>query len=116
MKIKDYFNSEIKETKVMSKKLSKYIAVLDYIDKTLIVSSATSVGINIISFASVTGFPVGTASASFSLLFLLTTGVIKKLLKIIRNKKKRHNNIVMLAKSKLNSIETLILIINKSSN
>ena len=108
MKIKDYSNSEIKETKLMSKKLSKYIAVFDYIDKTLIVSSATSVGINIISFAIVTGLPVETASASLSLVFLLTTGLIKKVLKITRNKKKRHNNIVMLAKSKLNSIETLI--------
>ena len=31
-----------------------------------------------------------------------------KRLKITRNKKKKHNEIVMLAKSKLNSIETLI--------
>ena len=30
------------------------------------------------------------------------------MLKITRNKKKKHNNIVMLAKSKLNSIKTLI--------
>ena len=45
-KIKDYFNSEIQERKTMSKKLSKYIAAFDYIDKTLIVSCATSGGIN----------------------------------------------------------------------
>ena len=38
----------------------------------------------------------------------MTTGIIKKLLKITKNKKKKHNKIVMLAKSKLNSIETLI--------
>ena len=36
-KIKDYFNSEIPERKIMSKKLSKYIAAFDYFDKTLIV-------------------------------------------------------------------------------
>ena len=36
-KIKDYFNSEIQERKTISKKLIKYIAALDYIDKTLIV-------------------------------------------------------------------------------
>ena len=41
-KIKTYFYSEIQERKTMNKKLSKYIAVFDYIDKTLIVSSATS--------------------------------------------------------------------------
>ena len=68
-KIKDYFNSEIQERKTMSKKLSKYIAAFDYIDKTLIVLSATSGGINIISFTSVIGIPAGLASASFTLVF-----------------------------------------------
>ena len=92
----------------MSKKLSKYIAAFDYIEKIFIVLSTTSGGISIIFFTSVIGVPVGIASASFSLVFSLTTGIIKKLLKITRNKKKKHNKIVMLAKSKLNSIETLI--------
>ena len=41
-KIKGYFDSEIQERKIMSKKTSKYIAAFDYIDKTLIVLSATS--------------------------------------------------------------------------
>ena len=36
-KIKDYFNSEIQERETMSKKLSKYIAGFDYIEKTLII-------------------------------------------------------------------------------
>ena len=92
----------------MSKKLSKYIDAFDYFDKTLIVSSARSGGISIISIASVIGAFAGIASASFSLLFPLTTGIIKKLLKITRNKKKKDNKIVMLAKSKLNRTETLI--------
>ena len=68
-KIKDYFNSEIQERKTMSKKLSKYFAAFDYIDKTLIVLSATSAGINIISFTSVIGTPAGIASASFDIFF-----------------------------------------------
>ena len=46
-KIKDYFNSEIQERKTTSTKLSKYIAAFDYIDKTLIVLSATNGGISI---------------------------------------------------------------------
>ena len=107
-KIKDHFNSEIRERKIMSKKLSKYIAAFDYIDKTLIALFATSGGISIISFTSIIGVPAGLASASFSLTFSLTTGIIKTLLKITRNKKKRHNKILVLTKSKLNSIETLI--------
>ena len=90
-KIKDYFNSEIQERKTMSKKLSKYIAVFDYIDKTLTVLSAIRGGISIISFRSVIGAPAGLASTSFTLAFSLTTGIIKKLLKITRKKKKNHN-------------------------
>ena len=74
-KIKDYFNSEIQERKIMSKKLSKYIVAFDYIDKTLIILSATSEGISIISFTSVIGIPAGIASASFTLVFSLTTGI-----------------------------------------
>ena len=66
-KINDYFNSEIQERKTMSKKLSKYIAAFDYIDKALIVLPATSGGISIISFTSVTGVPAGIASAFFTL-------------------------------------------------
>ena len=65
-KIKDYFNSEIQERKIMSKKLSKYIAAFDYFNKALIVLSAISGGISLISFTSVIGVPVETASASFS--------------------------------------------------
>ena len=107
-KIKDYFSSEIQERKIISQKLSKCIAAFDYIDKALTVLSATSGGIIIISFTSVTGIPAGIASATFTLIFPLTTGIIKKLLKITRKKKKKYNKIVMLAKIKLNSIETLM--------
>ena len=61
-----------------------------------------------ISFTSAIGTPVGIANASFTLIFSLTTGIVKKLLNITRNKKKKHDKILMLAKSKLNSIESLI--------
>ena len=72
-----------------------------------ILSAASSV-VCIISSASVVGAPAGIASASFTLMFSLTTGIIKKLLRIKRNKKKKHHKIFMLAKSKLSSIETLV--------
>ena len=106
--IENYFHQEINQRKSCSKKLNKYVTTFDYIDKILIVLSATSSGVSIISFTSIIGAPVGIASASFTLIFSLTTGIIKKLLSITRNKKKKHNKILMLAKSKLNSIETLI--------
>ena len=57
---------------------------------------------------SVVGAPVGMARASFTLIFSLTTGIIKKLLSITRNKKKKHYKILMLAKSKLSNIEILV--------
>ena len=54
------------------------------------------------------GAPVGIASVSFTLIFSLTKGIIKKMLRITRNKRKKHDKIFMLAKSKLNSIEALV--------
>ena len=92
----------------MSKRLRKYFASFDYFDKPLIVLSVTTGSISITSFATVIGAPVGIVSASFSLAFSISTGLIKNLLKTTRNKKKKHNKIVMLARSKLNSIESKI--------
>ena len=95
--IKDSFITEIKERELMSKRLSKYIASCD-LDKPLIVLSATSSSISIPSFATVIATPVGIASASLGLTFSLSTGIVKELLKTLRNKKKKHNKIVMLAR------------------
>ena len=107
-KIENYFIEEINQRKSCSQKLNKYITTFDYIDKILVVLSATSSGVSIISFTSIVGAPVGIASASFTLIFSLTTGIVTKLLNITRNKKSKHDKILILAKSKLNSIETLI--------
>ena len=74
----------------------------------LIVLSVTGGSISIASFAIIIGAPVGLASASFSLVFFISTGIIKKLSKTTRSKKKKHNKIVMLPRSKLNSIEKKI--------
>ena len=92
----------------MSKRLSKYIAFRDYVDKSLIVLSATSGIISIASFATVIGTLIGIASASLSLAFSLSTGIVKKLLKTTRDKKKKYNKIIMLARSKLNGIESKV--------
>ena len=52
----------------------------------MIVLSAKSGSISIASFATVSGTPVGIVSASLSLTFLLSTGLLKK---NIKNSKKR---------------------------
>ena len=86
--IENYVHQEINQRKSCSKKLSKCVATFDYMDKILIVLSTTTGGVSIISFTSVVGAPVGIGSASFTLIFSLTTEIIKKLLSIARNKKK----------------------------
>ena len=107
-KIESYFSSAINQRKLCSKKLSKYVSASDYIDKTLIVLNATAGGVCIISHANVVGAPVGIVSAGFTIVFSLPTGIIKQLLKTTRIKKKKHDKTLTLAKSKLNSIETLV--------
>ena len=106
--IENDFINEINQQKWYSKKLNEYVTIFDYIDKILIVLSATTGRISIISFTTTIGAPVGIASASFTLIFSITTGIIKKLLNMTINKKKKHDQLLMLAESKFNSIETLI--------
>ena len=107
-KIKDYLNSEIKERKDIIKKISKYIVAFDYADKFFIILSALFGTLSIASYATVVGIPAGIAEASLTLIFTVMTGVIKTLLNITRKKKKKHNKIIALARSKLNMIENLI--------
>ena len=107
-KIKDYLNAEIKERKDIVKKISKYIVAFDYADKVFITLSASFGTLSIVSHATVVGIPVGIAGAFLTVIFTVTTGVVKKILNITRKKKKKHNNIITLAKNKLNIIETLI--------
>ena len=87
-KIENYFISEINERESYSKKLNKYVTMFEYIDKILIVLSATTGEISIISFTSTIGMPVGILSAIFTLFFSITTGIIKRFLSTKIKKKK----------------------------
>ena len=78
--IENYFYQEINQRKSCSKKLNKYLTTFDYIDKILIVLRATSSGVSIISFTSIVGAHLGIASASFTSIFSLTTGIVKNCL------------------------------------
>ena len=93
-KIKDYLNAEIKERKDIVKKISKYIVAFDYADKLFTTLSASFGALSIVSHATVVGIPVGIAAASLTVIFTVTTGVVKKLLHITRKKKKKHNKII----------------------
>ena len=83
-KIENYFIKEINQRKSCSKKLSKYVAAFEYIDKILIVLSTTTGEVSISSFISIAGAPAGIASASFTLTISLSIGITKKLLNITR--------------------------------
>ena len=86
-KIENYFIDEINETKSRCKILSKYVTIFNHIDKVLIILSATSGGVPIISFSTVIGASAGIASTSLTLIFSLTIGIVKKLLRY--NKKEK---------------------------
>ena len=106
--IKEYFNAEIKERKDIIEKISKYIVAFDHADKLFVTLSASFSTLSIASYATVVGIPAGTAGASLTLIFTVTTGVVNILLNITRKKKQKHNKIIALARSKLNIIENLI--------
>ena len=95
---------------MISRKYKKVSTTLSYIEHFLILASAVTGCISISAFASLVGIPIGIASFVIVLKVCATIAVIKKYKSII--KKKRHNKIVLLVKSKLNSIEVLILIFN----
>ena len=94
--IKVYFVAEIKNRELISKILSKYISSLFFFDKSFIVLSVATGSISIAFFATVIGTSfamlfllLGKVSASFSLAFFISTGIVKQLLKTTRNKKEK---------------------------
>ena len=107
-KVKEYFDNEIKERKDIIKRLNKYLVSFDYLDKIFITLSGSFGTLSIASYAAVVGIPVGIAGSSLTLIFTIGTGLNKSLLQITKKRKKKHNKIITLAKSNLNTIETLL--------
>ena len=107
-KIRNYFDNETKERKDIIKKLDKYLVSFDYLDKIFITLSASFGTLSIASFASVVGTPTGIAGSSLTLIFTIGTGISKSLLNVTKKRKKKHNKIIVLAKNKLNMIDTLL--------
>ena len=107
-KIRDYLNNEIKERKDMIKKLNKYLVSFDYLDKIFIALSASFGTLSIASYASIVGALAGIAGSLLTLIFTKGTGISKSLLNVTKKRKKKHNKIIVLAKNKLNMIDTLL--------
>ena len=70
--------------------------------------SASFGTLSIASYASVVGTPAGTAGSSLTLIFAKGTGISKSLLNVTKKRKKKHNKIIVLAKNKINMIDTLL--------
>ena len=86
--IKDYFLAEIRERELISENISKYIAYLDYFDKSLNALSILSASISIASIATVIGAPARIIGTNCDFTFSIASGFGRKFLKTIRNKKK----------------------------
>ena len=67
-----------------------------------------ALSLSIASYAAIVGIPAEIGGASLTLIFTVTTGVVKTLLNITRKNKKKRNKIIALARSNLNIIENLI--------
>ena len=98
---------KLKKEKII-KKLNKYLVSFDYLDKIFIALSASFGTLSIASYASVVGKPAGIAGFSLTLIFTIGTGISKSLLNVTKKRKKKHNKIIVLAKNKLNMIDTLL--------
>ena len=103
-----YFIKEIDQNELMSKKHNKVCRVLNYIEHLLILISTVTECVPISAFASLVGIPIGITSSVVGLKICVITAGTKKYKSIIKRKRKKHDKIVLLAKSKLNSIDTLI--------
>ena len=99
---------ELNRNKLMSKKHKKVCTTLNYIEDFLILASTITGYVSISPFASLIGILIGITSSTIRSKTRAITAEIKKYKLIIKKKKKKHDKTVLLAKSKLNSIEVLI--------
>ena len=91
----------------MSKKHKKVCITLNYTEHFSILASTITGCVFNSAFASLVGIPIGITRSAIGQIICAITARIKKYKSIFKKKKKNHDKIVLLAKSKLNSIEFL---------
>ena len=96
------------QNKLISRKHKKVCTTLNYIEHFLILASTITACISISALVSLLGIPIGITSSEIGLKICAIAAGIKKYKSIIKKKKKKHDKIVLLEKSKLNSIQVLI--------
>ena len=105
---RNYFLEEIEQNELMSRKIKKVCTTLKYIEHFPVLASPITGCISISTFAFLLGIPIGITSSAVGLEICAIAAEIKKYKLTIKKKKKKHDEIVLLAKYKLNSIEVLI--------
>ena len=104
-----YIIEEINRNELMSKKHKKVYTTLNYIEHFLILASTITGCVSISAFSSLVGISIGITSSAVRLKIYAVTAAIKKYKSKIKKNKGEHNKIILLAKSKLNSIEVFNL-------
>ena len=105
---RDYLIEEINRKELRSKKQKKVCTTLNYIEHFLNLTSTITDNISISAFASLFDIPIGITSSAIGLKYFTITVEIKTYKSIINKKKKKHDIILLLAKSKSYSIKVLI--------
>ena len=105
---RDYLIEEINRKELRSKKQKKVCTTLNYIEHFLNLTSTITDNVSISAFASLFGIPIGITSSAIGLKYFTITVEIKTYKSIINKKKKKHDIILLLAKSKSYSIKVLI--------
>ena len=106
--IRNYLIEEKNQNKLINKKHKKSCKILNHINHLLIVISTITGCVYISALASLVGIPIGITSFAVGLKICAITAGIKKYKSIVQKKKKKYDQTVLSAKSKLNSTEVLI--------
>ena len=99
---------EIKHNELISKKSKRTCKNLNYVEQLLILASTVTYCVFISAFASLVGIPVGITSSTVGLKMCAIIAGIKRYKSINKERKKKHDKMVLLGKAKLNAIEVLI--------
>ena len=105
--IRNYLIEEWNQNELISKKHKKVCRVLYYKHMLIIISTITGC-VSISAFASLVGISIGISTSTIGVKICVITAGIKKYESINKKKRKKYDETVLLAKSKLNSIEILI--------
>ena len=92
----------------MSEKYKKTYKYLNYVEHLLILVSTVTSCVLVCVFALLVCLPVGITSSAVELKICAITAGIKKYKSIIKKRKKKYDEIMLLGKTTLNAVEVVI--------